>query len=125
MNKLIFYLILLSFTARAGELVDAIHMVESGGKTGTNIIGDKGKAIGPLQIHKACWIDAVSYDKTIGGTYQDCHNLSYAKKIFNAYINRYAKGKTAEQKARIWNGGPKGHTKQATVKYWQKVKKYF
>ena len=97
--------ILMAYSINAGELVDAIHMVESGGRTGKNIVGDKGKAIGPLQIHKVCWIDATQYDKTIGGKYEDCHKLDYSKKIFKAYISRYGKGKTIEQKARIWIGG--------------------
>jgi hypothetical protein len=119
-------LFILFFMVQANgmDLVDAVHQVESSGRTTGKIIGDNGKAIGPLQIHKVCWIDAVEYDKTIGGSYQDCHKLEYAKKIFNAYIKRYGKGKTIEQKARIWNGGPSGHKKSATIAYWNKVKKF-
>lgn len=123
MKNIILFL-LAACSINAGELVEAIHMVESSGRTGAGIIGDNGKAIGPLQIHKVCWLDAVEYDKSIGGSYQDCHKLDYAKKVFNAYIKRYGKGKTLEQQARIWNGGPKGHKKQATIKYWQKVKRF-
>ena len=108
------------------ELIRAVHKVESSGKTGKNIIGDlekgKPKAIGPLQIHFSNWKDAVEFDDTIGGSYSDCHKLEYSKKIFIAYMERYAKNKSAEEKARIWNGGPKGHKKKATEIYWSKVK---
>ena len=117
-------IILFGFSANAAELVDAIHQVESSGSTKTNIVGDGGKAIGPLQIHKAAWIDATQYDKSIKGSYQDCYKLDYSKKVFFAYIKRYGKGKSIEQQARIWNGGPKGHLKPATIKYWNKVKKH-
>ena len=100
----------------SNSLLYAIHQVESSGSTKDNIIGDKGKAIGPLQIH------ATEYDKSIGGEYKDCFKLSYSSKIFLAYMQRYGKGKTIEQQARIWNGGPKGYKKSATIKYWEKVK---
>ena len=105
------------------ELVKAIHKVESGGRIGRNIYGDNGKAIGPLQIHFENWKDATDFDRSIGGKYLDCHKLEYSKRIFDAYLRRYATGKSAEEKARIWNGGPKGHEKSATKRYWKEVKK--
>lgn len=103
-------------------LVDAIHMVESSGRTGP-ILGDGGRALGPLQIHRACWIDA-----NIGGTYSQCAGLAYSKRVFAAYMARYATSRrlgrpvTDEDRARIWNGGPNGYKKKATVAYWNKVK---
>ena len=105
------------------ELVKAVHQVESSGRTGNNIIGDNGKAIGPLQIHYSNWKDATDFDKTIGGKYSDCHKLDYSQLVFDAYLRRYGKGKSAEDRARIWNGGPKGHEKSATKHYWKEVKK--
>ena len=105
------------------ELVKAIHKVESGGRTDGKIIGDNGRAIGPLQIHYSNWKDATDFDKSIGGKYSDCHKLEYSKLIFDAYLRRYGKGKSAEDRARIWNGGPKGHEKSATKHYWKEVKK--
>jgi len=104
------------------QLIKAIHKVESGGRTGNKIFGDNGKAIGPLQIHYANWKDATDFDKSIGGQYSNCHDLEYSKKIFVAYMNRYAKGKDAETKARIWNGGLKGPERSSTKQYWAKVK---
>ena len=104
------------------ELVKAIHKVESGGRTDGKIIGDNGRAIGPLQIHYSNWKDATDFDKSIRGKYSDCHKLEYSKLIFDAYLRRYGKGKSAEDRARIWNGGPKGAEKSATKNYWKKVK---
>jgi hypothetical protein len=105
------------------ELAKAVHQVESSGRTGGKIIGDNGKAIGPLQIHFENWKDATDFDKSIGGKYLDCHKLEYSQLIFDAYLRRYGKGKSAEDRARIWNGGPKGNEKSATKRYWKEVKK--
>ena len=55
--------------------------------------------------------------------------LPNTEKVILAYWDRYATMKrlgrkpTNEDRARIHNGGPKGHTKKATLKYWEKVKK--
>lgn len=110
----------LTFPSR---LCDAIRQVETGGHPDpANAVGDGGRSIGPLQISRACWMDAVEHDSSIGGTYADCKNLDYAKKIFHAYLDRYTEyGDTAETLARIWNGGPRGYQKQATEQYWRKV----
>lgn len=104
------------------NLLDAMYTVES--KRGKELVGDGGRAIGPYQIWREYWQDAVEWDKTIGGKYEDCMNKAYAEKIVRAYWARYApKGATLEQLARIHNGGPKGHTRAATLKYWQKIVK--
>jgi hypothetical protein len=105
-------------------LAKAIHQVESSGRTGRSIVGDNGKAIGPLQIHYENWKDAIDFDKSIGGKYLDCHDLNYSYKIFDAYMRRYASGKDAEYRARVWNGGPNGADKINTKKYWAKVKQH-
>ena len=62
------------------------------------------------------------FDKTIGGKYSDCHSLKYSKLVFDAYLRRYGQGKSPEERARIWNGGPKGNQKALTLAYWKKVK---
>lgn len=106
------------------DLVDAIHVVETGGRTGP-IKGDGGKALGPLQIHRVCWLDANMPD----GTYEDCADLAYSKRVFARYMARYATERrlgrpvTDEDRARIWNGGPNGWRKEATKVYWSKVRK--
>ena len=62
----------------------ALHVVETGGRRGA-ILGDGGRALGPLQIHRAYWQDA-----RIGGRYEDCADLHYAKRVVSAYLQRYA-----------------------------------
>ena len=108
--------------AQSDRLLDAIEQVESGGRT--NVVGDNGKAIGPMQIHRVYWQDAVEHDPSIGGCYAECKDPTYARRIVRAYMDRYApKGASDEVLARIHNGGPKGHRKDATVKYWVKVRR--
>ncbi len=103
-------------------LLNAIQKVETGGcKNPSEAVGDGGKAIGPFQIHEVYWRDAVEHDPSIGGKYTDCKDPAYARKIVIAYCSRYAPNWNAETIARIHNGGPKGHKKSATVKYWRKV----
>lgn len=104
------------------KFLAAVRQVESSGKD--NLVGDNGAAIGPYQIHKAYWKDAVEFDKSIGGKYEDCFNHEYAKKVVKAYLRRYApKDASYETLARIHNGGPRGGSKTATIGYWKKVKR--
>lgn len=110
--------------AQSAALLDAIRRVETGGcKDPSAAVGDNGKAIGPFQIHRVYWQDAVEHSG-IGGTYADCRDEAYARKVVRAYMARYApKGASDEVFSRIHNGGPKGHKKSATKAYWAKVRK--
>lgn len=108
-----------SANAQSGQLLDAIRAVETGGR---DLTGDNGAAIGPYQIHLACWQDAVAFDNSIGGTYQDCHKEEYARKICAAYLRRYGNGRSEIEMAQIWNGGPKGWKKSATKNYARKIR---
>lgn len=103
------------------SLINAIHQVETGGRLGA-IKGDNGRALGPLQIHRAYWIDS-----GVEGKYEDCASLDYSIKVLRAYMRRYAsaaiKANDLETIARIHNGGPRGYKKAATLGYWQKVRK--
>jgi soluble lytic murein transglycosylase-like protein len=109
-------------TDTINRLLPALARVES--KNDPNAIGDGGAAIGIYQIHRAYWQDAVDFDKSLGGSYNDCFNPEYAKRVVRAYLKRYGSTTaTVEQLARIHNGGPKGCTKRATIKYWKKVRK--
>lgn len=104
------------------RILDAIQKVETGGcKDPANAVGDNGKAIGPMQIHRAYWQDAVAFDPSIGGTYEDCRDEDYARRIVVAYLTRYAPDWNVSTVARIHNGGPRGHKKPQTVKYANKV----
>jgi len=103
------------------NLISALIAVESSGND--LAIGDGGRAIGPLQIHRAVVIDV---NRITGSHYrhQDMTNRAQARAVCEAYLRHYGKGATPEQLARRWNGGPKGDTKTSTEAYWAKVKKH-
>ena len=97
----------------------ALHIVETSGRTGA-ILGDNGRALGPLQIHRGYHADA-----RIGGDYSRCADLDYSKRVVSAYLQRYAPKAWAAGDvttlARIHNGGPRGDKKSATLGYAAKV----
>ena len=106
--------------------LDAIRRVETGGlpNAGKGAVGDKGASIGPYQIQRAYHADA----RMTAGRYEDCStDATYSEQTMLAYFARYApkalESKDWETLARVHNGGPKGHTKKATLGYWAKVKK--
>lgn len=116
-------LLLLATSASAADFagfVRAIHQVESSGRTTGHIIGDGGKSLGPLQVSRAAW-----QDSRVGGRYEDVADLAVATRVLRAYLQRYApRALSAEDWftcSRIWNGGPKGASKTATLAYWAKV----
>lgn len=100
------------------NLISALIVVESGGRD--NAVGDNGRALGPLQIHRAVVLDV---NRITGSRHrwEDMTNRALARKVCQAYLERYARGATAEQAARRWNGGPTGDRKPATLPYWRKV----
>ena len=55
-------------------------------------------------------------------TYEDRWDRQKSIEMFNIYCNHYNLV-TLEEKARCWNGGPRGLQKLSTKKYWEKVKK--
>lgn len=97
----------------------ALWRVESGCRTG-DIRGDHGKALGPLQIHRAYWTDA-----KVQGRYEDCTNYAYSCKVVASYLRRYAPQAVLKRDnqtmARVHNGGPQGAHKASTLAYWKKV----
>ena len=87
------------------------------------------RAYGCLQVRKPCLDDVNRIYRT---KYQvkDCiGNRELSVWICKAYLAIYAKESrlgrvpTAEDCARIWNGGPDGWKKESTLGYWEKVKK--
>lgn len=119
---IMFLLIVTPCAGQSAKLLAAIRQVESGGND--QAVGDNGKAIGPYQIHRVYWQDAVEFDKKIGGSYGDCYDPEYAEKIVRAYMRRYApKDASDETYARIHNGGPRGASVKATKPYWAKVRR--
>jgi hypothetical protein len=102
------------------SLISALMIVESGNND--QAIGDQGRAIGCLQIHKAVVLDV---NKFTGSSYrhQDMTNRVAARAVCQAYLEHYGRGKTTEQQARIWNGGPTGDRKPVTLAYWRRVQR--
>ena len=102
------------------NLISALIIVESSGND--LAIGDNGRAIGPLQIHRGVVQDV---NRITGSHYrhQDMTNRVQARAVCEAYLKHYGRGASTEQLARRWNGGPTGDRKIATVIYWNKVKK--
>jgi hypothetical protein len=102
-------------------LISALIAVESGGRDGA--IGDQGRALGPLQIHKAVVQDVNRFAGT-SYRWEGMTNRADARRVCDLYLGHYAKGKSLQDAARIWNGGPSGHTKSATKVYWTKVQRH-
>ena len=119
--------ILFCVSAGAAELppafIKAIHQVETSGRYGA-IKGDKGKALGPLQIHHSYWKDS-----KVKGIYSNCTNYNYSVAVMTGYLNRYGSNFIArgdwESLARIHNGGPSGHKRKSTIPYLTKFRKHF
>lgn len=122
--KTYIFLLALAATAQAAppdSFFRALHLVETSGRTGA-IIGDKGRALGPLQIHRAYHADS-----RVVGDYARCADLDYSKRVVSAYLQRYAPQAWAAGDvttlARVHNGGPSGASKQATINYAGKVRR--
>lgn len=120
--KLSLLILFLATTASAADFAQftrAIHLVETSGRLGPTV-GDGGRALGPLQIHRACWIDS-----KVGGSYEDVADLAVATAVLRAYLTRYAPAALASEDwttcARVWNGGPRGASRSATVGYSMRV----
>jgi hypothetical protein len=120
--KLLFFALASLATANAAPpeaFWRALHHVETSGRLGP-IKGDNGAALGPLQIHRAYW-----QDSGVPGTYSQCADLAYSRRVVSAYLRRYARAAwdraDAMSLARVHNGGPMGHKKRATLRYGQKV----
>ena len=119
MTRTILFLCL-ALPLRAG-LWEAVCTVESGGNP--LAVGDGGRAAGIAQI----WAITVKDVNRIAGTkftLNDRFDAEKSRQMFNLYVNYYGKGQSDEYKARIWNGGPTGNKKRATIAYWKKIQKH-
>ncbi len=107
------------------QILDAIRFVESSHRDDVPD-GDGGLAIGPYQIHRVYWQDAIDSEPTLGGDYQDCRRRDYAERVIDAYMRRWVPGAwrvgDGEVIARVHNGGPRGDLNAATLGYWQRVR---
>lgn len=104
--------------AELTQLVSALIIVESNNID--SAIGDQGKALGPLQIRREVIADVNRLG--LACRWEEMTNRAKARAVCETYLRHYAKGKSLEETARIWNGGPQGYRKQATARYWVKVK---
>jgi hypothetical protein len=99
----------------------ALHLVETSGRTGP-ILGDGGRALGPLQIHRN-----YHKDSKIAGDYSLCSDLAYSRRVVSAYLKHYAptawRNGDVHTLARVHNGGPNGARKRATLIYAAKVRR--
>ena len=109
-------------------LLGAICMVESGC---TDLVGDDGSAIGPMQIHRAYFEDAAEYDTSLGSDYQLCHDKAFSERVVIAYMARYMKPDATDREvAMVHNAGAGIHKKKGSKayanaeRYWEKVKKF-
>ena len=107
------------------NLITALIAVESSGND--LAIGDNGRAVGPLQIHRGVVLDVNRFTGS-HHRWESMTNRVQARAVCEAYLTHYGKSNSSnrasiEQLARRWNGGPTGDRKLATVGYWKKVKK--
>ena len=101
-------------------LLAALLAVESGGND--LAVGDGGRARGALQIHAGVVQDVNRHHGT-RYTHRDMHDRAKAVRVASLYLATYAPGASPEVQARVWNGGPRGATKAATVGYWARVRR--
>lgn len=112
------------------KLLHALKMAESGCKS--NAIGDNGKAVGILQLHKVYVDDAnriVGYKKY---NYNDRYDVLKSEEMTRIVLTHYGKryerktGKrcTDEILARIHNRGYSQWSDKLGERYWSRVKQF-
>lgn len=114
--KKVLLLIALAAPLKA-DLWQAICEVES--NNNPRAIGDNGKAVGIAQIWPITVQDCNRISKK-NYTLNDRFNPIKSREMFLIYTEHYAKGKSDEHKARIWNAGPS--RPHLATKYWAKVR---
>lgn len=77
--------------------------------------------MGVLQIHACVVADCNAVAGYERFTLADRLDPVKSVEMFEVYIGRWCPNGTDEQKARVWNGGPRGASKAATVGYWKRV----
>jgi hypothetical protein len=92
-------------------------------------VGDSHRSLGVLQIQSAVITDV---NRIYGYRFdhQDAYDVTSSKVILASYLNHYCtkerlgREPTEEDAARIWNGGPDGWRKRATLPYLKKYRDY-
>ena len=106
------------------ELIKALINVESSNDDNAYRSGED--AAGCLQIRRTMVRDVNRILKRQKSQaqfdFEDRWDRGKSIEIFKIYCNHYNLT-TPEEKARCWNGGPRGLQKLTTKRYWEKVKK--
>ena len=109
------------------ELCRAIQIVETGSHARPSTArGDGGVSYGWLQLQSDYVADSKREDPRLNRySYEEiCENYTLATLAMHAYMRRYPQRPySAEQVARLLNGGPNGPNKSSTLRYWHRVKK--
>lgn len=100
------------------DFIPALIQVESSGNP--NALGknnDRGiLQITPILVKEVNRISGSTY------THDDAWDPEKSIEMFYIIARKYCPEQDFEKMARIWNGGPRGHTKDYTITYWNKVK---
>lgn len=111
------------------ELILAIGFIES--SSNPNAVGDTHlpePSVGYLQIRPIMVRDVNRILKDRGEdlrySMKDRRDSTKSTEMFKIWCNAYHQTSSFEQIARCWNGGPEGHVKSATKKYWDKIERY-
>lgn len=100
------------------DFIPALIQVESEGNPralGKN--NDRGiLQITPILVKEVNRISGLAY------THDDAWDPEKSIEMFYIIARKYCPEQDFEKMARIWNGGPRGYTKECTVVYWNKVK---
>jgi len=99
-------------------LLDVLACVES--NNNPNAVGDRGRALGVYQIHRAYWEEGTRL-LGVNWPYREAFNPERARCVVRAYLLHHGANKTLTDMARIHNGGPTGHRRRSTLCYAQRV----
>ncbi len=117
--------------APSDNLWTAMTRVESGGDA--RAYNRREKAAGIVQIRPTCLADVNRIARLRGLSERfalaDRYNVAKSRRIWALYLDHYGdayrrttgRDPTDQVFARIWNGGPKGYAKRATLKYWRRI----
>ncbi len=135
-KQLIILFVFLPFLAVSEEIkpinkdlrrfLNALEFVES--SNNDKVIGDGGKAIGILQIHRIYFVDAQQFNsKLTKYEYNSCFNVKVAESVALSYFEKYESKalntNDFETLSRLHNAGPNWRNKiKQTNNYWNRVK---
>ena len=103
------------------RLIGAVIAIESGGDPRAYNV--KEDAIGILQV-RPCVVEDLRRYYGADITHEMMTKETAARWAFIHYGRMWG-ARTAEEFARIWNGGPRGATKQSTLEYWNRVRNLY